>query len=190
MIEKIKNLLINISIIYIIVIVIMALNSYANFTEEVEISSSEEVEESIKDVKKKIETVKSNSCRNYLNDFINYIIDNNYDGVINLKDLYQKLDNDKYIYDYYQDGQKACNNFTYENAKKHELDILFISAGIQNDLLFKDYLYQYEISFKDYLVRDITRVELNNINNQIKVRFMLKAINNIILMEEEGYNEE
>ena len=148
--------------------------------------------EDINKYKEKVSSLTNKECKDYLNNFINYVENSNYDGDVYVRDYFEKIYiNGDYLLSYYLKGKDNCSSFTDEKAKEYDLPLMFLTASMQDDAIMSNYTTQYELNIKDNLIRLILEPDIKYIENSIKQRTELNIIKTIIKMaEEEALNEE
>ena len=187
--EKIKNIILNLSIFYMLVVSALVLFNIATSVSELELNDSEENKNKIEELRLLNNSLKQDECTKIIDDIINYYNNTSYNGTVKLNRLYSENKNIGFL-SFYLDVKNACN-ITDEKAKELELPNTFVTAAIQHDELFQAYMYQYELKISDTITRMVIEPELNNINYTIRKNHELKAINALVeyAKERNGINE-
>ncbi len=150
----------------------------------VELHDDKENIKKLNTLKQEVLLLEDNSCSNVVNELIKYYEKTSYDGMVNLKELYDsKIDNSGFL-GYYTDLKDSCN-LTEEDNDKYSFSDLFITTTIQNEEIYQRYLYQYELGVKDLYFRSVVEPNLNNTEYRIRKKSELKIISNVIEMVKE-----
>lgn len=182
--DKIKLGLLSISLCYIVLISFFSIKSYNNYLGTIDVSTSDDYKEELKKIKPSIDSISNDECKNYLNYFLENIEAFDGEDSVSVKKYFNKIYlNSDGILTYYQKGQEVCNGFSSENAKKHDLLLLFMTASIQDDEILQSHLFNYELRINDRFVRDILYAHLSSAELNIKKETSLKILKILVDLE-------
>ena len=174
--ENLKKILFIISIFYSLVIVVLMTITMTKLTTEIELYDDEENLNKLESYKEELLSLEENDCTKSISEIITYYEDTSYNGITNLKDMYNS---DKNILNYYVPVKDSCN-LTEEMIDKYNLPTKFVTASIQNDELYQPYLFQYELSIKDNNARSIIEPSLSVMEYRINRSLILEIIKALI----------
>lgn len=175
--EKIKNIIITISIFYMISISLLTIINLHNTTTKIYVKMKDFTKEFI-ELKEKVESIDNIECKNSIKKMIDksekYVIKEKLD----LKDLRK---NGSLIPEYGQ-TLKKCNI--------SQKDSEYLSPYVLNSVLiyeeyFKDISYDYELSLRDIEGRIISEISMNHSKLNSNKHLEIELINKIIEVQNE-----
>jgi len=179
--KKIKNIILYFSVFYMIIIVVLMIESYIGMnTDIINLSVSDKNIEEINEYKNKISSLDNFACKKYLNSLVNRFEKDINREKMNLKDYYKEITGEDSILNYYTKDRENCEILTNDVMIKANMPIMFITASIQNDELVEDYFFQYELGFKDYKTRDLRKLSLVGVRYNIKINNELRIIEELL----------
>ena len=153
--EKIKEYLLAVTLIYGIVIVLLMIMTYTNMEEYLEFEKDNNFYEELNNYKNEVSKIENQSCKQEINNLINYIEKHNLSGKVNLKEYYNNTFHDNnYLPGYHWKINEACS-IKKRVADSEGLSMMYLTASIQNDEILQPYMYQYEIHLKDNTFRQM-----------------------------------
>ena len=181
-IENIKKYILFTSILYGIIIMLAMTITYFRMDTKVELNVNEkELNELLDSYSRQAENINDEMCKSTVDDLIEFVRSNNKSEVRNLSDYYYEiLDTGENILNYYTRVSNSCPNITTDVLKKYDLQLLYLTASIQNDEILQKYMYQYELSIKNKSVRNISEASLIAVENNIRTKSELAIIKNTI----------
>jgi hypothetical protein len=182
--EKIKNILFGSFISYVIVIVALMLFSYFTSVSSISLSDSEENLEKIKQYKEEVNKLDNNNCVTVIDEMIEYYEDTSYDGLVNLKEMFEIAVDGKSYLSFYADIRDNCD-LTNDVMNEMGYPTKIVPVAVNIDQLIQNYYYQYELSLKDMVSRQIMGFDLNNLEYQIRKKNELELIDSLIKLEKE-----
>ena len=183
--KNIRSGIFFISIFYIISICFLMIMNMGLSVSKIELYDSDENKEKLAELKEEILVLESNSCTTVIDEMIVYYEKTSYDGVVELKEMYDIENPDSMSFlNYYLKLKDNCN-ITDEDNEKYDFPNLFITSTIQNEAIYQRYLYQYELGLKDLYFRAIAEPNINNVEYLIRKRAEIKVISNAIEMVKE-----
>ncbi len=185
--EKIRNCLLTIGIGYMVVIVLLMFNSYANSSKYIMISTTDEYDAKLAEYKSKANNITEESCKNYYLSFIDYIEKDKINGKIEVSEYFKRVFSEEPFLSFYSKGIEACSKLTQEAARENSFPLLFLGASIQQDAIMGAYTTQYELTYPDRLVRMIAEPSIGTVQANIKYGKEVEIIERIynIVTEEE-----
>lgn len=183
--KNIRSGIFFISIFYIISICFLMIMNMGLSVSKIELYDSDENKEKLAELKEELLVLESNSCTTVIDEMIVYYEKTSYDGVVELKAMYDIENPDSMSFlNYYLKLKDNCN-ITDEDNEKYDFPNLFITSTIQNEAIYQRYLYQYELGLKDLYFRAIAEPNINNVEYLIRKRAEIKVISNAIEMVKE-----
>lgn len=169
--DKVKDSLLIIGIGYFVVIICLMYYSYFTSNKYIYFDQSK----SLTAYKERVSKIEEESCKNYLNSFIDYIDSTNNIEKITFQDYFNKIYlTEDSILSYVLKGKEACSKITEEDLS--ELGLYFLNASVAEDSVLNYYNFQYEIRLPDILVRNIMEPSTVSVNNLLKYRNEIKAL--------------
>ena len=182
--EKIKNMLLPVSIFYVVMVVILMVFRINNFVTTLELIDSEGNKNKLNEYKEDLSRLDKNDCTNLIGSIIKHYEETSYDGMVKIKDMHDYDMNNGFL-NFYLKLKEVCP-FTEEILNEYNLPVKFVTTSIQRDELYQRYYFQYELSFVDTYMRDIVAASLNNIEYNINRGSELEIIKNLIQIYSEG----
>ena len=182
--EKIKNMLLPISIFYVVVIVTLMIFRINNFVTTVELSDNEENKTKLNEYKKEVAKLDKNDCTNLIEDIIKHYEDTSYNGEVKIKDMHD-YDTNNGLLDFYLKIKETCK-FSDEVLNEYNLPLKFVTASIQRDETYQRFYFQYELGFTDIYMRDIASATLTSVEYNINRGNELEIIDNLIKIYSKG----
>lgn len=182
--EKIKNILFGSFISYFIVIIVLMLFNYFTSVSSISLSDSEDNLKEIKEYKEEVNKLDNNDCVSVINEMIGFYEETSYDGLVNLKEMFETAVDGKSYLSFYTDIRDNCNLMSEEmNEMGYQTRI--VSVAVNVDQLIQNYYFQYELSLKDIVSRQLMEFNLDNLEYQIRKKNELELIDSLIKLEKE-----
>ncbi len=178
--NKVKSIIFSFSAFYMIIIVVLMLFTYCNMKTNIELSSSDEYKNELKQYKEMINNIENSKCKNYMNTLVAKVEKDISVGEISLKDYYDNMIRNDSLLAYYAKVSEECESITTEKMQEMNMPMKFLTSSILSDEMFRDYIYQYELSILDKKTRDINAANLIPVENKIKVNNELNIIKELI----------
>lgn len=182
--DKFKNGILYFSIISSILIVVLILINLFKYNSILEFPSLEEFNKKIVIYKEQVNTLKDGKCKDHINNFIDKVKSNNYEGKKDIRELYNSDDS---ILIYYVSVRDACE-FTNERLNDEYIPTMYMSAVIPYEYIYRDYIFGYEITLHD-TTEEALKVNLFNTTENIKRNNELEIIEKYIELAKEVQNE-
>lgn len=180
--EKLKYILVAISICYSVTILFLMFISFNNSTNILKLSDSKKNLEQLEVLKNDLSTIKNKSCVNSINGLIEYYEKTSYTGEVNLKERFNSYDSSL---NYIESIKKNCN-INNEQIKNNNLDIDLLAAATQLDEELLKYYFQYEMKLPDEFNRKVIEPEMTNMRYRINRKLLLESISKFIVLSKEG----
>lgn len=177
--EKIKKIIFNISIFYVVIVLVLMLISYFNATSSIELVNSEENIKELNKLKNEVTLLEKNSCTNEISKMIEYSENTSYNGKVNLKEKW----NDFNSYIDYSELLKSCN---VSEEEKDIRNLIVTDMILEEKIYYGKYKFQYELGIKDFYSRMSNESALNNSLYYIIKRTELSIISNLIEVASKG----
>ena len=179
--ERIINIFVPITIVYMSIIVILMLITYNKMYVNVEFPNNQTYHEELNKYKNEINLLSNKECQNALNDLANFLDKYALLGNVNIKNyLNNSFNEEKYILSYYSKIKNGCPEVTDEKASEYDLPTLFLTSSVLNDELIMNNILNYEISFEDTEIRNIVLASFTSTESNIKLNNDLKIIKYIL----------
>lgn len=182
--NKIKNYIYIFSIFYMIIISFLIVINLFSINTKIHLSSLEEFNKTLNKYEKEVSSLSSSSCKDFINDLIKYVRSNNYEGEVDIIDLYNKGNN---ILQYYTKGKNACN-LSDEVLKDNYLVIDYLSSIIPYESIYNSNMFNYEISLKELFTKE-SKPDYLNLYTEVKRNNELSIISKYIKLAKEVPNE-
>ena len=176
--NKLKSIILGISIVYSFMVLILMLLSFNTAVTTVELVDIEENILKLNNYQNEVNKLEQNSCTKVIKDLINYYEETSYNGKVKLKDIYD-FGFEKSFLSFFGEMKNNCN-LTEEELNKYNFPTKFLTTSVQQDELLKNYYFQYELSFKDFFTRSIVEPTLLITEYKINRSFQLEIIDNLI----------
>ena len=182
--EKIKSILLVISVFYVVIIVILMIFKINNFVTTVQLTDSDENKNKLNEYKEELALLEKNDCTSLIGELIKHYEDTSYDGVVKIKDMWSYDENNGFL-SFYTKIKETCN-YDDEILKKYNLPSNFVTASIQRDELYQRFYFQYELGFLDIYMRDIAAATITSIEYNINRSTELEVIESLIEIYSKG----
>ena len=178
--EKIKKIIFNISIFYVVIVLVLMLISYFNATTSIELVNNEENIKELNKLKKELTSLENNSCTKEISKMIEYSENTSYNGKVNLKKVYENLDSKI-------DYEKLFKVCDVTKEEKDNLSNLFITNMVLEEELYSHkYMFQYELGIKDFYSRMINESDIKSTEYNIVKKNEINIISNLIEIASKG----
>lgn len=188
--EKMKTFIMYFSISFGLIIIFIMINNIRNLTPKFQFMTRDFNSE-LDSFRMEASTIKNLECRDSMYDLIEFVRDNNFSGVISLRDYFEKVTSKPSVIQKFSNVYSKCN-ITKDDRTKYYLDVLGIAATNDIYSTIDKYMFQYELTFKDTL-RDIYGSNTIGINLDSAYGSELLAISKFIELINEkevlGYEE-
>ena len=181
--ENIKKMIVGSFIFYCAIIVILMLFNYSNAIVEIELSDSVENIETLNNYKNQVQLLEQNKCTNIISELIDYYEKTSYDGMVNVKEMYDFASENVFL-SFFSKIKEKCS-LSDEDMDKYNLPVKFISYQMPQEHLYQKNMFQYELGLNDILMRNIAEPSLIGTEYNISKKIQLEIIDNLI----EIYNE-
>ena len=169
--EKIKKIIFNISIFYVVIVLVLMLISYFNATSSIELVNSEENIKELNKLKKELTSLENNSCTKEISKMIEYSENTSYNGKVNLKEKW----NDFNSYIDYSKLLKSCDVSEEENNIRN---LIVTNMVLEEEIYYEKYKFQYELGIKDFYSRMINESDIKSTEYNIVKKNEINIISN------------
>ena len=182
MYHRIKNIIFYFSISYMFLFSIFTFLTLINAKEEIEITSGDYYSSTIKSLKTEINKLNNSKCKDSINNLLNISENTIFQGTVNVKKLYNTVNNNGSMVNGYI---KVKNNCNIDPEIENKLSPYILNSSLTYENLIQKYMFQYEISIKDNDMRFIA--ESMTINNQLRTTKLqeLDVIKKIVEVQNE-----
>lgn len=187
--EKVRNIILNLSVFYVLVVSALVIFNIATAVDSVELNDSEENLKRIEELRLANNNLNQDECTNVINDMIKQYVNTSYAGETKLSEIYNYTNNNSFL-NFYMDVKDACE-ISDERSKELKLPTLFVTAVVQQDELIQTYMYQYELKISDAITRMVLEPSLVNVEYTIRKNTELDIIAKLVehATERNGVNE-
>lgn len=174
--SKIKIMFSNFSICYMIIVIILTINSVLSTSTKINIAKINSLSKDYQDLEIRINNLESGKCKSTLNKLLNISKNNTFQGEINLREMNKIIKKNKIISEYIN-AKKNCN---IPDKVADKLGIYAVSAATTYDNIINEHLFDYELKILDKETRLIGNSTYTNIRFRTAKMQEIELINKII----------